>query len=174
MAGPCNVLRSCCLLKRNCTRTVSYRDPTHACRSSVPVARLRRSTLALSLHVTRILYPAPAYRRLSAHSSPVSVVRDDILRPAAEVDFFLEHGYLVVKHAFSPDKAAEFTKDMWVRLGMDPDDPATWDRERVHMPVLNREPVATFAPKVSESEFVPRLVVVVAAPPRSSVVLIVC
>ncbi|KAI0712682.1 hypothetical protein C8Q76DRAFT_735544 [Earliella scabrosa] len=72
------------------------------------------------------------------------------MRLAAEVDFFLEHGYLVVKHAFSPDKAAEFTKDMWVRLGMDPDDPATWDHERVHMPVLNREPVATFAPKVWE------------------------
>ena len=107
-------------------------------------------------------------------------MRDDVMRPAAEVDFFLEHGYLVVKHAFSPDKAVEFTKDMWVRLGMDPDDPATWDRERVHMPVLNREPVATFAPKVSQSVLVWWLAVVVSSPATvqrrvpETVVLIVC
>ncbi|KAL7280239.1 hypothetical protein ACG7TL_006659 [Trametes sanguinea] len=69
-----------------------------------------------------------------------------------EVDFFMENGYLVVKRAFSREKAAEFTREMWVRLGLDPDDPETWpkDRERIHMPVLNREPVATFAPKVWE------------------------
>ncbi|CDO70819.1 hypothetical protein BN946_scf184801.g10 [Trametes cinnabarina] len=67
-----------------------------------------------------------------------------------EVDFFMENGYLVVKHAFSREKAAEFTRDMWVRLGLDPNDPETWpkDRDRIHMPVLNREPVATFAPRV--------------------------
>ncbi|RPD77343.1 hypothetical protein L226DRAFT_458432 [Lentinus tigrinus ALCF2SS1-7] len=67
-----------------------------------------------------------------------------------EVDFFMENGYLVVKQAFSKEKAAEFTKDMWVRLGLDPNDPSTWDRERIHMPVHKREPVATFAPRVWE------------------------
>ncbi|KAI0701564.1 hypothetical protein C8T65DRAFT_269524 [Cerioporus squamosus] len=67
-----------------------------------------------------------------------------------EIDFFMENGYLVVKQAFSAEKAAEFTKDMWVRLGLDPDDPSTWDRERIHMPVHKREPVASFAPRVWE------------------------
>ena len=61
----------------------------------------------------------------------------------------MENGYLVVKQAFSKEKAAEFTKDMWVRLGLDPSDPSTWDRERIHMPWHKREPVATFAPRVS-------------------------
>ncbi|KAI0771116.1 hypothetical protein BD413DRAFT_476334 [Trametes elegans] len=69
-----------------------------------------------------------------------------------EVEFFIENGYLVVKEAFSRSKAAEFSRDMWVRLGLDPNEPSTWptDRERIHMPALNREPVATFAPKVWE------------------------
>ncbi|KAI8978879.1 hypothetical protein BD414DRAFT_445233 [Trametes punicea] len=69
-----------------------------------------------------------------------------------EVDFFMENGYLVVKQAFSREKAAEFTRDMWVRLGLDPNDPETWprDRDRIHMPVHHRERVATFAPRVWE------------------------
>ncbi|KAI0357352.1 hypothetical protein OH77DRAFT_93861 [Trametes cingulata] len=64
----------------------------------------------------------------------------------------MEHGYLVVKRAFSREKAAAFTRDMWVRLGLDPHDPNTWptDRDRIHMPVHSREPVATFAPRVWE------------------------
>lgn len=33
------------------------------------------------------------------------------------------------------------------RLGMDPNDKSTWDRERIHMPSHKREPVAIFAPK---------------------------
>ncbi|KAI0366675.1 hypothetical protein BV20DRAFT_637988 [Pilatotrama ljubarskyi] len=69
-----------------------------------------------------------------------------------EIDFFMENGYLVVKQAFSREKAAEFTREMWVRLGLDPNDPETWptDRDRIHMPVHRREPVATFAPRVWE------------------------
>ena len=58
---------------------------------------------------------------------------------------------MVVKSAFSRAQAAEFTKDLWVRLGRDADDPSTWDRERVHMPAHTRVPVATFAPRVSTS-----------------------
>ena len=44
---------------------------------------------------------------------------------------------------------------MWVRLGLDPDEPSTWDRERIHMPSHRREPVATFAPRVSPSPAYP-------------------
>ncbi|KAI0632518.1 hypothetical protein C8Q77DRAFT_1218855 [Trametes polyzona] len=69
-----------------------------------------------------------------------------------EIEFFLENGYLIVKHAFSREKAAEFTRDMWVRLGIDPAHPESWprDQDRIHMPFLKREPVATFAPRVWE------------------------
>ena len=70
-----------------------------------------------------------------------------------QVDHFLEHGYIVIKGAFTPEKAAEWTKDMWARLGMDPNDKSTWDRERIHMPSHRRETVASFAPKVSFPPF---------------------
>lgn len=67
---------------------------------------------------------------------------------ADQVEHFLTHGYVVIKHAFSRAQAAEFTREMWVRLGMDPHDPATWTQERVHMPVTKRVRVSEFAPKV--------------------------
>ncbi|KAH6917549.1 hypothetical protein BKA70DRAFT_1178494 [Coprinopsis sp. MPI-PUGE-AT-0042] len=64
-----------------------------------------------------------------------------------QVDHFLEYGYIIIKGAFSKEKAAEWTANMWVRLGMDPNDKSTWNRERIHMPVHKRETVSTFAPK---------------------------
>ena len=64
------------------------------------------------------------------------------------MDFFLENGYVVVKQAFTREQAAEFTKEMWVRLGMDPDDKSTWNGERIHMPVTKKVRVDEFAPKV--------------------------
>jgi hypothetical protein len=70
---------------------------------------------------------------------------------AEQVDHFLEHGFVVVKAAFSKEKAAEWTKTMWVRMGLDPDDKTTWDRERIHMPWHKREQVSKFAPKVNAS-----------------------
>lgn len=60
----------------------------------------------------------------------------------------MENGYIVVKNAFTPEQAAEWTKTMWIRLNMDPNDKSTWTRERVHMPWHKREPVSSFAPKV--------------------------
>ena len=63
----------------------------------------------------------------------------------------MDNGHLLAKPPFTRQAAEAFTKDMWVRLGMDPHDPTTWDRERVHMPALRREPVATFAPRVRVS-----------------------
>lgn len=61
----------------------------------------------------------------------------------------MKDGYIVIKHAFSPQKAADWTKDLWVRLGMDKDDKSTWTRERLNMPKHKSELVKTFAPKVS-------------------------
>ncbi|KAA1469954.1 hypothetical protein DENSPDRAFT_835655, partial [Dentipellis sp. KUC8613] len=67
-----------------------------------------------------------------------------------QVDFFMENGYIVVKNAFTKEKSDEWTTNMWVRLGLDPNDKSTWDRERIHMPSHKREAVATFAPKAWE------------------------
>lgn len=68
---------------------------------------------------------------------------------AEQVDQFMEHGYIVVKNAFTPEQAADFTKDLWVRLDMDPNDKTTWTKERIHMPRMRVVSTKEFAPKVS-------------------------
>lgn len=64
-----------------------------------------------------------------------------------QVDHFLEQGYIVVKKAFSREKATQWIETIWIRLGLDPKDKETWDRERIHMPFHKREEVVKFAPK---------------------------
>ncbi|KAI0784778.1 hypothetical protein C8Q75DRAFT_809675 [Abortiporus biennis] len=68
-----------------------------------------------------------------------------------QVDCFLENGYVIIKRAFTKEQASQWTKTVWIRLGMDPDDKSTWDREKVHMPYHKRETVASFAPKAWEA-----------------------
>ncbi|KAI0916745.1 hypothetical protein AcW1_007889 [Taiwanofungus camphoratus] len=68
-----------------------------------------------------------------------------------QVDFFMENGFIIIKQAFTKEKAAEWTRTMWVRLGLNPSDKSTWDRERIHMPWHRREPVSSFAPKAWEA-----------------------
>jgi hypothetical protein len=46
----------------------------------------------------------------------------------------MRDGYLRIEGAFSREKAAEWTQDVWTRLGMDPDDPSTWTEEWTNMP----------------------------------------
>lgn len=65
-----------------------------------------------------------------------------------QVNHFLEKGYIVLKNAFTKEKAAEWTETIWVRLGLDPDDKSTWTRERIHMPHHRRELVKEFSPAV--------------------------
>ncbi len=92
-------------------------------------------------------------RPLSAIPVSNILISDSLLRTTAEqIDFFLENGYVVIKQAFTKEKADAFTKNIWVRLGMDPNDKSTWNQERVHMPPINREKVATFAPKVHTTD----------------------
>jgi hypothetical protein len=67
---------------------------------------------------------------------------------AEQVNHFMEHGYIIVESAFTREQATEFTSEMWIRLGMDPNDKSTWTKERIHMPWLNRVKVSDFAPKV--------------------------
>ncbi|KAF9535497.1 hypothetical protein CPB83DRAFT_841854 [Crepidotus variabilis] len=65
-----------------------------------------------------------------------------------QVERFLEQGYIVIKHAFSLEKANEWTKELWLRLGADPNDKSTWKtlKERTHLPWKKREKVETLAP----------------------------
>lgn len=60
----------------------------------------------------------------------------------------MEFGFVVIKNAFPKEDAEEWTKNVWVRLGFDPEDKSTWTQERTNMPAHKREKVSTIAPKV--------------------------
>ena len=57
-----------------------------------------------------------------------------------QVRHFLERGHVVVEQALSRELAAEWRWFAFERLGYDPDDPATWAEERIHMPTMNQAP----------------------------------
>ncbi|KZT44419.1 hypothetical protein SISSUDRAFT_16157 [Sistotremastrum suecicum HHB10207 ss-3] len=63
----------------------------------------------------------------------------------------MDKGYVVIKEAFSKEKAADWTKMVWIRLGMDPNDVSTWNKEKVHMPNHRTAALQEFAPKVWEA-----------------------
>lgn len=60
---------------------------------------------------------------------------------------FVKHGYVRLKGCCSLEKAAEWTKDVWIRLGMDPNDKTTWTSERINILFHIAEDVRTFVPK---------------------------
>jgi hypothetical protein len=64
-----------------------------------------------------------------------------------QIDHFMRHGFVRLTDCFSRAKAAEWTADVWTRLGYSPTDKSTWTAERIHMPDHKQEPVSTFAPK---------------------------
>jgi hypothetical protein len=64
-----------------------------------------------------------------------------------QVAHFMEHGFVVVPDCFSKAASDEWTRDVWVRLGMSPTDKSTWIRERTNMPEHRRLKVVDFAPK---------------------------
>lgn len=64
-----------------------------------------------------------------------------------QIDHFMRHGWVRVPGCFSREKAAEWTADVWTRLGFSPDDKSTWVTECTHMPEHKEEAVKTFAPK---------------------------
>lgn len=54
-------------------------------------------------------------------------------------DQFLEKGYIKIDGAVREEYLDRFTKDAWVRLGMDPNDKSTWTKEKVrHLSKLIR------------------------------------
>lgn len=58
----------------------------------------------------------------------------------------MKYGYLRIPQAFSAEKAASWTSNVWTRLGYDPTDKSTWDKERINMPNHKFESVRTFSP----------------------------
>ncbi|EXJ73970.1 uncharacterized protein A1O5_02264 [Cladophialophora psammophila CBS 110553] len=69
-----------------------------------------------------------------------------VLTPS-QVSHFMEHGYVVIRGCFSRAASDEWTRDVWTRLGMNPNDKTTWTRERTNMPEHRRLKVAEFAPR---------------------------
>ena len=64
-----------------------------------------------------------------------------------QVTHFLEHGYVRIEKCFTPEKASQWTSNVWQRLGFSPNDPSTWTQERINMPHHRTESITTFAPK---------------------------
>jgi hypothetical protein len=69
----------------------------------------------------------------------------------AQLDGFYETGYVALRGAMPRQKALDFARNVWVRLGYDPDDRSTWAQHRIHMPSLAGETVAALAPGVLEA-----------------------
>ncbi|KAF1950333.1 hypothetical protein CC80DRAFT_598341 [Byssothecium circinans] len=65
----------------------------------------------------------------------------------AEIDHFLQHGWLKLSNCFTRKQAEELQSTLWTRLGMDPNDMSTWHTERINMPWHRTFSVSEFAPK---------------------------
>lgn len=65
----------------------------------------------------------------------------------AQKEHFLKHGYIHLTDCFTKEQADEKTKDIWIRLGMSPDDKSTWTQSQINMPSHWTFDAATFAPK---------------------------
>jgi hypothetical protein len=65
----------------------------------------------------------------------------------AQKAHFLTHGYIRLTNCFTNEQAAEKIKDVWVRLGMSPDDKSTWTKSQINMPSHWTFDATDFAPK---------------------------
>ncbi|TCD71662.1 hypothetical protein EIP91_007409 [Steccherinum ochraceum] len=60
---------------------------------------------------------------------------------------FLERGWVRIPQGVPKDHINKFTEDVWVRLGYNPEDKSTWEKEKIHMPRHREIPTAEFMPK---------------------------
>ena len=60
---------------------------------------------------------------------------------------FLDHGWVRIPRAVPREHIELFTKDVWIRLGYDKNDPSTWEEERFRMPRHREMLWPEFAPK---------------------------
>ena len=63
------------------------------------------------------------------------------------VQSFLEKGYLVVKDCLDPNIANRWIAEAYERLGYDPRNPNTWEKDIIWMDHKNQMPVPSLAPK---------------------------
>ena len=64
-----------------------------------------------------------------------------------QANHFLDHGYVTIKDCVPREVADRWTSRAFERLGYDPDNPATWERELVHMDHETCVPVSELSPK---------------------------
>lgn len=64
-----------------------------------------------------------------------------------QIEHFMTYGWVSIPEAFTRQQAEIWTKDLWVRLGYDKEDPSTWVLEKINMPTINVVDVREFAPK---------------------------
>ncbi|KAF3769651.1 hypothetical protein M406DRAFT_58906 [Cryphonectria parasitica EP155] len=62
-------------------------------------------------------------------------------------EHFLNHGWIKIPKAFTKEQAAQMTKNVWTRLGMEPHDKSTWHTIRTNMPSHQTFDAAHFAPR---------------------------
>ena len=65
----------------------------------------------------------------------------------AQVQSFLDNGYLVVKDCFDPSLAQRWIDQGYERLGYDKNDPSTWAKEIIWMDHRNELPIKDISPK---------------------------
>ncbi|MDE2729247.1 MAG: hypothetical protein OXI19_14585, partial [Gemmatimonadota bacterium] len=65
----------------------------------------------------------------------------------SDVDHFIRRGHVVLRDCFSRELADEWRAFAFSRLGYDPDDAATWEEPRVHLPSMNQVPIREAAPR---------------------------
>lgn len=65
----------------------------------------------------------------------------------ADLDHFVAKGYVLVKEGIPKETAVAWGNEAYQRLGYDPEDNTTWEKDRLHMPAHKHVPVAEIAPK---------------------------
>lgn len=73
-------------------------------------------------------------------------LKDNVLTPD-ERAHFLERGHVVLKNCFAPEVAREWFDWGFERIGYDPQNPATWSEQRIHLPGDRHVEVQDFAPR---------------------------
>jgi|GEM_PF-494321 len=100
------------------------------------------ANLDLVAHIDRvgkIIYPQQEERKF--------MTREYKVLNEEQVQSFLNHGYLVVKDCFEPAFAKQWTDQAFTRLGYDPEDATTWEKEIIWMDHANQLPVSEISPK---------------------------
>ena len=70
----------------------------------------------------------------------------------AQIEHFLDKGYIIVKNCFSRDLAEEWKTFAYKRMvDYEPDDPATWKDARVHLPEIKSVAIHEAAPKAFDA-----------------------